>query len=71
MIEYCDNYFDTKFKIMDAKLHVLIVTLSTKCNVNLTKKLSDGFKRSVYWNSYQTIKTEVLNQGTNIYVVHH
>ena len=56
---------------MDAKLHVLIVTLSTKCNVNLTKKLSDWFKRSVYWNSYQTIKTEILNQGTNIYVVHH
>ena len=29
--------------------------------------LSDGFKRSVYWNSYQTIPAKVLNQGTNIY----
>ena len=32
-----------KFKITDAELHVPIVTLSTKDNVNLTKQLSDGF----------------------------
>ena len=37
-----------KFKITDAKLHVPIVNLSTKDNVNLSKQLSDGFKRSVY-----------------------
>ena len=37
-----------KFKITDAKLHVPIVTLSTKDNVNPTKELRDGFKRSVY-----------------------
>ena len=34
-----------EFKIKVAKLHVPIVTLSTKDNVNLTKQLSDGFKR--------------------------
>ena len=34
--------------ILYAKLHVPIVTLSTKDNVNLTKQLSDRFKRSVY-----------------------
>ena len=34
-----------KFKITDAKLKVLIVTLSTKDNINLTKQLSNGFKR--------------------------
>ena len=55
-----------KFKITDAKLHVPIVTLSTKDNVNLTKQLSDGFKRSVYWNNYQTIPAIVINQGTSI-----
>ena len=44
-----------KFKIIDAKLHVSIVTLSTKDNENLTLQLSDGFKRSAYWNNYQTI----------------
>ena len=37
-----------KLKITDAKLHVLIVTLLTKDNVNLAKQLSNGFKRSVY-----------------------
>ena len=31
----------SKFKIMDAKLYVPIVTLSSKDNVNLTKQLSD------------------------------
>ena len=56
-----------KFKITDAKLHVPIVTLSTKDNVNLTKQLIDRFKRSVYWNHYQTIPAKVINQGTNIY----
>ena len=37
-----------KFEIIDAKLHVPMVTLSTKNNVNLTKQLIEGFKRSVY-----------------------
>ena len=57
----------SKFKITDAKLHVPIVTLSSKDNVNLTKQLRDGFKRPVYWNYYQTIPAEVINRGTNIY----
>ena len=57
----------SKFKITDAKLYVLIVTLFTKDNVNLTKRLNDAFKRSVYWNSYQTIPANILNQGANIY----
>ena len=52
---------------MDANLHVSIVTLSTKDNVNLTKQLSDGFKRSVYWNSYQTIPVKIIEKGKNIY----
>ena len=52
---------------MDAKLHVPIITLSTKDNVNLIKQLGDGVKRSVYWNNYQIIPAKVLNQGTNIY----
>lgn len=36
------------FEITDAKLYVLIVTLSTKDNVKLARQLSDGFKRSAY-----------------------
>ena len=58
-----------KLKITDAKLHVPIVTLSTKDNVNLTKQSSDGFKRSVYWNNYQTIPAKVIDPGTNIYAL--
>ena len=50
-----------------AKLHVPIVTLSTKDKVNLTKQLRDGFKRSVYWNSYQATPAKVIKNGTNIY----
>ena len=56
-----------KFKITDSKFHVSIVTSSTKDNVNLTKQLSDGFKRSVYWNSYQTTPAKVIEKGENIY----
>ena len=58
---------------MYAKLHVPIVTLSNKDNINLTKKLSGGFERLVYWNSYQTIPAKVLKQGTNVYklLMHH
>ena len=32
----------------------------------MTKQLSNGFKRSIYWNNYQTIPAKVINQGTNI-----
>ena len=37
-----------KFKITDAKLHVPVVTLSTRDTVNLTKQLSKASRRSVY-----------------------
>ena len=51
-----------KFAITDAKLHVPIVTLSTKDSANLTKQLNKGFKRSVYWNSYETKPAKVIEQ---------
>ena len=56
-----------KFAITDAKLHVPIVTLSTKDSANLAKQLNEGFKRSVYWNSYETKPAKVIEQGKNIY----
>ena len=40
------------FIITDSKLYVPIVTLSAKDNNNLTKKLNEGFKRTIYWNQY-------------------
>ena len=48
------NNRETTFKITSKKLYVPIVTLSTKDNVNLTKQLNEGFKRSVYWNEYKS-----------------
>ena len=63
-----------KFEITDARLHVPVVTLSTKdrksnktIKVNLTKQLTEGFNRSVYWNSYQAKPAKVIEEGKNIY----
>ena len=56
------NNRETAFKITSSKLYVPIVTLSTKDNVNLTKKLNEGFKRSVYWNQY---KSKIETRKTN------
>ena len=56
-----------KFAITDTKLHVPIVTLSTKGSANLAKQLNDGFERSVYWNSYETKPAKVIEQGENLY----
>ena len=41
---------ETTFQTTSTKLYVPIVTFSTKDNVNLTKQLNEGFKRSNYWN---------------------
>ena len=38
------------FTITDAKLYVPIITLKTEDNTKLLKLLSEGFKRSIYWN---------------------
>ena len=48
----------TKLKITDAKLYVPIVTLSTKDIVNLSKQLSNEFKRSVYWKRFESLQKE-------------
>ena len=53
------------FRIIDTKLCVLIVTLSTKDNVKLAKQLSDGFEHSVYWNKYTLISNEEVTLNTN------
>ena len=48
------------FTIKDRKLYVPVVTLSAKDNNKLSKLLSKGFERSVYWNEYKT-KSENKN----------
>ena len=51
-----------KFAITDTKLHVPIVSLSTKESANLANQLNEGFKRFVYWNSYETKPAKVIEQ---------
>ena len=44
------------FTITDAKLYVPIVTLKTEDNTKLSKLLTEGFKRPIYWNEYKAYK---------------
>ena len=53
------------FKITDTKLYVLIVTLKTEDNTKLSKLLSDGFKRSIYWNKYKVTDNILVQIATN------
>ena len=46
-----------EFKILDRKLYVLVVTLSTQVNIKLFKQLESGFKRTINQNKYLTKKT--------------
>ena len=58
------NNREAAFKITSTKLYVPIVALSTKDNVNLTKQLNEGFKRSVYWNEHKS-KIETKEADAN------
>ena len=49
------------FTIKDTKLHVPVVTALTTDNQKLSKLLSKGSERSVYWNEY---KTKCENKST-------
>ena len=44
----------TAFQITKAQLYVPIVTLPTKEVMKLTKQLSKGFKKSVFWSEYKS-----------------
>ena len=48
------NANNITFTIKDRKLYVPVFTLSAKDNQKLSKLLSKGFERSVYWNEYKT-----------------
>ena len=52
------NNREITFKVTSTKFYTPILTLSTKDNVNLTKRLNEEFKRSVYCNKYKS-KTEI------------
>ena len=50
------------FAITDTKLYVPVVTLKIEDNVKLSKLLSEGFKRSFYWNKYKIIFEDYNNE---------
>ena len=55
---------DAFANVVKATFKIKVVTLSKEDNIKLRKQLSEGFKRSFYWNKYKVIpdKNEV---GTN------
>ena len=53
------------FKITDAKLYVLIVTLSAEDNAKLSKLLGEGFKKYIYWNKYKVIDNKIVEIAAN------
>ena len=57
---------NSTFKITDAKLYVPVVILSTEDNAKLSKLMTEGFKRSVYWNEYKVIPEQRYNANDNI-----
>ena len=57
---------NSTFTITDAKLYIPVVTVSIEDNAKLTKLLSEGFERSVYWNKYKVIRNKIYN--TNDYI---
>ena len=57
------------FKITDAKLYIPIVTLKTEDNTKLSKLLSEGFKRPIYWNEYKVIPEKINATIENIRIL--
>ena len=57
---------NSTFTITDAKLYVPVVTLSIEDDSKLTKLLSKGLKRLVYWNKYKVISNKTYNQDDYI-----
>ena len=55
-----DNANNIIFTIKDTKLYVPVVTFLVRDNQNLSKLLSKGFGRLVYWKEYKT-KSENKN----------
>ena len=53
------NSSNFTFTIKDTKPYMSVVTLSAKNNQKLSKFLSKGFERLLYWNKCKTKKNEL------------
>ena len=56
---------NTTSTITDAKLYVPIVTLSVEDNLKLSKLLSEGSGRSIYWNEYKVTPNKIIEIAAN------
>ena len=64
-----NNLNNAIFTIKDTKLYVPLVSLSAKDNQKLSKLLSNGFERSVYWNKYKTkVRIKIRKASINIFL---
>ena len=61
--DYDNNDINIIFTIKNITLYAPVVTLSSRDIRKLSKLLSKGFERSVYWNEY---KTKSENKNTTI-----
>ena len=52
-------------EITDAKLYGPIVTLLVEDNSKLSKLLSEGFKRPIYWNEYKVTPNKIIEITSN------
>ena len=55
------------FVITDTKLYVPVVTLKTEDNAKLSKLLSEGFKRPIYWNEYKVTPNKIIEIAANFF----
>ena len=63
------NNNSVTFTMTGAKLYVPIVSLSSKDTSHLSKLLSEGFKRSLFWNKYHTKTNYTENNGDAIRIL--
>ena len=57
---------DLIFTTSDTKPYVSVVTLFTEDNAKFSKLLSEGFKRSVYWNKYKMVPNRAYDANAPI-----
>ena len=63
--DYAGGNNNVTFQITDTKLCLSIVSLSTKDTTHLINLLSEGFKRSVFWNKYKVKQYTVAANANN------
>ena len=55
------------FTMIDSKLYVPVVTLSTQDNAKILQQLKSDFKRAINWNKYQ-LKVQERNQYLDCFI---